>query len=173
VLVVVDDVTKECLAAIPDVSLSGRRVIRELDALIAARGRPETIVSDNGTEFTSNAVLAWTQERRAAWHYIAPGKPTQNAFCEAFNSRFRDECLNETLFRDLAHARAAIASWVRDYNNRRPHSALGYQTPAAFNAAFRSQRPDALELFNGSARQAVASTAQMGKLNPPVPDHAG
>ena len=77
------------------------------------------------------------------------------------------------LFRDLAHARAAIASWVRDYNNRRPHSALGYQTPAAFNDALRSQQPAALELFNGSARPAVASIAQMGKLNPPVPDHAG
>jgi transposase InsO family protein len=126
-----------------------------------------------GTELTSNAVLAWTQERRLAWHYIAPGKPTQNAFCEAFNSRFRDECLNETLFRDLAHARAAISSWVHDYNTARPHSAIRYATPAAFFAAHRSQRPAALELLDGSARPAIASTAQMGKLNPPVPDHAG
>lgn len=173
VLVVVDDVTKECLAAIPDVSLSGRRVIRELNTLIAARGQPESIVSDNGTELTSNAVLAWTQETRTRWHYIAPGKPTQNAFCEAFNARFRDECLNETLFRDIAHARVAIASWVCDYNTARPHSALGYKTPAAFNAAFHSHRPTALELLDGSARAAVASLAQMGKLQLPVLDHAG
>jgi len=173
VLVVVDDVTKECLAAIPDVSLSGRRVIRELDALIGARGRPETLVSDNGTELTSNAVLAWTQETRTRWHYIAPGKPTQNAFCEAFNARFRDECLNETLFRDIAHARMAIASWVYDYNTTRPHSALGYKTPAAFCAPLRSHRPAAPELLDGSAHPAVASLAQQGKLQLPVPDHTG
>jgi putative transposase len=158
ILNLVDDVTKECLAAIPDVSLSGRRVIRELDRVIASRGAPTMIVSDNGTEFTSNAVLAWTQERRLDWHYIAPGKPTQNAFCEAYNGRFRDECLNETLFRDLGHARQVIASWVDHYNTERPHSALGYQTPAAFAAAARRQ----------AAGSSVASTAQTGKLNPPV-----
>ena len=157
VLNLVDDVTKECLAAIADVSLSGRRVIRELDQVIASRGRPAMIVSDNGTEFTSNAVLAWTQERRLDWHYIAPGKPTQNAFCEAYNSKFRDECLNEALFRDLSHARQLIAGWVTYYNTERPHSALGYQTPAAFAAAYRR-----------AAGSPVASTARTGKLNPPV-----
>jgi len=157
VLNVVDDVTKECLAAIADVSISGRRVIRELDHVIAARGKPTMIVSDNGTEFTSNAVLAWTQERAINWHYIAPGKPTQNAFCEAYNSKFRDECLNEALFRDLSHARQVISGWFRHYNTERPHSALGYQTPAAFAAAYRT-----------AAGSPVASTARTGKLNPPV-----
>jgi transposase InsO family protein len=83
------------------------------------------------------------------------------------------ECLNETLFRDLAHARAAIATWVYDYNTARPHSAIGYATPAAFFASRRSHRPAAPELIDGSARPAVASTARMGKLNLPVPDHAG
>jgi putative transposase len=162
VLNLVDDVTKECLAAIADVSLSGRRVVRELDQVIADRGRPVMIVSDNGTEFTSNAVLAWTQDRRLDWLYIAPGKPTQNAFCEAYNSKFRDECLNETLFRDLSHARQVIAGWVRHYNTERPHSALGYQTPAAFAAAYR--------MATGSP---VASTARTGKLNPPVLSQTG
>jgi len=76
VLNVVDDVTKECLGAIPDVSLSGRRVIRELDRIINQRGRPQRIVADNGTELTSNAVLAWAQDADLQWHYIAPGKPT-------------------------------------------------------------------------------------------------
>ena len=157
VLNLVDDVTKECLAAIADVSLSGRRVIRELDQVIASRGRPAMIVSDNGTEFTSNAVLAWSLERRLDWHYIAPAKPTQNAFWEAYNSKFRDECLNEALFRDLSHARQLIAGWVTYYNTERPHSALGYQTPAAFAAAYRR-----------AAGSPVASTARTGKLNPPV-----
>lgn len=93
ILNVIDDVTKECLAAIPDTSISGRRVARELDAIIARRGKPELIVSDHGTEFTSNAMLAWTQSAKVAWHFIAPGKPMQNGICEAFNGRMRDELL--------------------------------------------------------------------------------
>ena len=109
ILNVVDDVTKECLGAIPDVSLSGRRVVRELDRIIARRGPPDMIVSDNGTELTSNAVLTWTQDTGVQWHYIAPGKPTQNAFCEAFNGRFRDECLearHRSPLRDHPRSRA-------------------------------------------------------------------
>jgi len=98
VLNVVDDVSRECLAAIPDTSISGRRVARELSGLIAQRGKPGMIVSDNGTEFTSTAILAWAAEHDVAWHYIAPGKPTQNGFVESFNGRMRDELLNETLF---------------------------------------------------------------------------
>lgn len=168
VLNVVDDVTKECLAAIPDVSISGRRVVRELDRLIERRGEPELIVSDNGTEFTSNAVLGWAQDRDLDWHSIAPGKPTQNAFCEAFNGRFRDECLNENVFRDLGHARWLIASWVRDYNTERPHSAIGYQTPVAYAASLNPQRPSPPELPDGSALMAVASTARTGKTQPPT-----
>ena len=93
ILNVVDDVTRECLAAIPDTSISGRRVARELTALIARRGRPAMIVSDNGTEFTSTAILAWAQDHGVDWHYIAPGKPTQNGFVESFNGRMRDELL--------------------------------------------------------------------------------
>lgn len=131
---VVDDVTKECLAAVVDTSISGARVARELARVIAWRGKPGLIVSDHGTEFTSNAMLAWTQKAGIDWHFIAPGKPMQNGICEAFNGRMRDELLNETLFRSLDHARQAVARWVADYNHRRPHSALGYDTPAAFAA---------------------------------------
>ena len=112
VLNVVDDVTWECLAAIPDTSISGRRVARELIALIERRGKPGMIVSDNGTELTSNAILKWCAEAKVDWHYIAPGKPMQNGFVESFNGRMRDEFLNETLFRNLAHARDRIAAWV-------------------------------------------------------------
>jgi len=132
VLNVVDDVTRECLAAIPDTSISGRRAVRELTALIERRVRPGMIVSDNGTELTSNAILKWYAEHKIEWHYIAPGKPMQNGFVESFNGRLRDEFLNETLFRNLAHARELITAWVTDYNTERPHSALGYRTPAGF-----------------------------------------
>lgn len=134
VLNIVDDVTRECLAAIPDTSISGRRVARELTDLIERRGKPGLIVSDNGTEFTSNAMFAWTREYGIAWHFIAPGKPMQNGFCESFNGRMRDELLNESLFLGLDHARVRIVTWVADYNQRRPHSALGYLTPAAYAA---------------------------------------
>src|SRR6202795_2693802 len=115
VLNIVDDVTRECLAAIPDTSISGRRVVRELTALIERRGRPGMIVSDNGTEFTSNTMFAWAQDNRVVWHFIAPGKPMQNGFCESFNGRMRDELLNESLFLDLHHARSRIANWIDDY----------------------------------------------------------
>jgi transposase InsO family protein len=87
------------------------------------------IVSDNGTELTSNAVLTGSGARSVGWHCIAPGRPMQNGFVESFNGRMPDEFLNETLFVDLAHARAGMARWIADYNHRRPHSALAYQTP--------------------------------------------
>jgi putative transposase len=132
ILAVVDDCTRECLALVADTSISGLRVARELDRLIATRGKPRMIVSDNGTELTSNAILRWTDDRRVTWHYIAPGKPIQNAFVESFNGRFRDECLNDTLFSTLPEARSAIASWKEDYNHHRPHSAIGNMPPAEF-----------------------------------------
>ncbi len=95
ILNVVDDVTRECLAAIPDISISGRRVARELATLIEQRGKPGMIVSDNGTELTSNAILTFATERKIEWYYIASGKPMQNGFIENFNGRMRDELLNE------------------------------------------------------------------------------
>lgn len=149
VLNIVDDVTRECLAAIPDTSISGRRVARELTALIARRGKPGLIVSDNGTEFTSNAMFAWQREHEIAWHFIAPGKPMQNGFCESFNGRMREELFNESLFLGLDHARERIAHWITDYNLRRPHSALGYLTPAVYAANLtatggRLRNPDQL-----------------------------
>jgi putative transposase len=132
VLTVVDDHTRECLALVADTSLSGGRVVRELDAIIARRGRPLTVVSDNGTEFTSMAILRWSQDRQIDWHYIAPGKPMQNGFIESFNGSFRDECLNETLFSSLPEARDRISAWKEDYNSHRPHSSLGNLTPNEF-----------------------------------------
>ena len=160
VLNVVDDVTRECLAAVPDTSISGRRVVRELTDLIALRGKPGMIVSDNGTELTSNAVLAWCGELGVEWHYIAPGKPMQNGYVESFNGRMRDELLNETLFLSIDHARVEIAAWVEDYNRERPHSSLGYETPAAFADKLDKQWPAPLRP-TGSAAQPIASAALM------------
>ncbi|CAJ0849219.1 hypothetical protein AMST5_00093 [freshwater sediment metagenome] len=161
ILNIVDDVTRECLVAIPDTSISGKRVARELSTLIRWRGKPGMIVSDHGTEFTSNAILSWTSESKVEWHYIAPGKPMQNGFCESFNGRMRDELLNETLFLGLGHAREKISAWVSDYNHRRPHSSLGYATPAEYAANLtatgdRLRNPDQLH------RSPVATSAPSG-----------
>ena len=134
VLAVVDDFTRECLALIVDNSLSGIRVARELDRIVERRGRPCLVVSDNGTELTSRAILGWQQDQGIEWHYIAPGKPTQNSFIESFNGRLRDECLNEHLFANLAEARRTIEAWRVDYNTTRPHSSLGGLTPTEFAA---------------------------------------
>ncbi|WP_354125743.1 IS3 family transposase [Bradyrhizobium sp. RT9b] len=161
VLNIVDDVTRECLAATPDTSIQGRRVARELTALINQRGKPGMIVSDNGTEFTCNAMLAWSEENKIDWHFIAPGKPMQNGFCESFNGRMRDELLNETLFFGLDHARAKIADWVGDYNGQRPHSSLGYLTPAAY-AAYLTATCDRLRNPDQLRRSHVAHTAPNG-----------
>lgn len=168
ILAVVDDFTRECLALIADTSLPGLRVVRELDGLIAIRGRPTMIVSDNGTELTSMAILRWSQEQRIEWHYIAPGKPQQNAFIESFNGRLRDELLNETLFASLAHAREALSLWREDYNTVRPHSRLGNLPPAVFAqcSAPRMQRDGALRYTEGSAPRPVASPSHQGSNQP-------
>ena len=163
ILAVVDDSTRECLALVPDTSISGRRVARELDRIVARGGPPGGIVSDNGTELTSNAILGWSDRQKVAWHYIAPGKPVQNAFIESFNGRLRDELLNETLFHSLPHARVVLESWRRDYNTERPHSSLGWQTPLGFAAHWHhssAQRASALSQSEGFAPWPVASGAE-------------
>ena len=166
ILVVVDDCTRQCLALIADTSISGIRVARELDQLLVGHGKPRTIVSDNGTEFTSNALLRWADDHKVAWHYIAPGKPAQNAFAESFIGRLRDELLNETLFRSLAHSRAVLDAWRTDYNTSRPHSRLGWLSPASYAAERQSA---ALRSIDGSAPRTAAITAQQGKINPQTP----
>jgi putative transposase len=164
ILAVVDDFTRECLTLVADTSLSGVRVGRELDAVIARRGRPATCVSDNGTELTGMAILRWSRETQVEWHYIAPGKPTQNAFVESFNGRLRDELLNETLFTSLAHARDALAAWKDDYNTVRPHSAIGNVPPAIYAklSASGMQWDGALEQPGGSAPPPVAPPSPIG-----------
>lgn len=129
---VVDQFSRECLALVADTSLPGLRVVRELDRLLQNRGKPACIVSDNGTELTSRAVLQWAQLRGIHWHYIRPGKPAENGYTESLNGKIRDECLNEHWFGSLAEARQIISLWKEDYNHVRPHSSLNYQTPAEF-----------------------------------------
>jgi putative transposase len=158
ILAVFDDCTRECLAAIADISLSGLRVARELDLLIARRGRPKTIVSDNGTELTSNGILFWSKQIKVDWHYIEPGKPVQNAFIESFNGRLRDEFLNETLFTSLMQARQALEEWRCDYNQVRPHSSIGWLAPAIYAATFSPPPGQGAALANGSAPWPVAAT---------------
>ncbi|TAZ67157.1 IS3-like element ISRle4 family transposase [Rhizobium ruizarguesonis] len=157
ILTVVDDCTRECLALVADTSLSGLRVARELDRIIEERAKPRMIVSDNGSEFTSNAILQWADRTKVDWHYIAPGKPIQNAFIESFNGRLRDEFLNETLFSSLAHARSALSNWRSDYNDQRPHSGLGWLTPAEFAQTLNPRRDAVLRSRNGSAPQPAAT----------------
>ena len=164
VLAVVDDFTAECLCLVADTSLSGLRVARELDQVIAHRKRPTMIVSDNGTEFTSMAILRWSQEQSVEWHYIAPGKPQQNAFIESFNGKLRDELLNETVFSSLAEARIMLAAWKHDYNTARPHSRLGWLTPSEFARTATPVQAMAMSAAytEGSAPMAIASHAHTG-----------
>ena len=164
ILAIVDDFTRECLALVPDTSLPGMRVARELDALVATRGRPAMCVSDNGTELTGMAILRWSAETRVEWHYIAPGKPQQNAFIESFNGRLRDELLNETLFTSLNHAAKRWRSGYEDYNTVRPHSSLGNLPPAAYAklSAPEMQRDGALRYIEGFAPHPVASPSHQG-----------
>ena len=170
ILVVVDDCTRECLALIADTSISSIRVARELDRLLAERGKPKTIVSDNGTELTSYAILQWADDHKVAWHYIAPGKPVQNAFAESFIGRLRDELLNETLFRSLAHTRAVLEAWRADYNHERPHSRLGWMSPTIYATVRRSA---ALRSTDGSAPRTAAITAQQGITDRQTPIATG
>jgi putative transposase len=122
------------------------------------------IVSDNGTELTSMAILRWSQQARVEWHYIPPGKPQQNAFVESFNGRLRDELLNETLFSSLDHARELLTEWQHDYNTVRPHSGIGNRPPSTYARLIASemQRDGTLELTGGSAPRPVASPSHTG-----------
>lgn len=129
---IVDDYSRECVGQIVDISISGQRVARFLDQLAATRGLPATLVCDNGPEFTSKSMFLWAQRTGVTLHFIQPGKPTQNAFVESFNGKFRDTCLNQYWFEDLMEARRLIEAWRVHYNEVRPHSSLGYLPPAVF-----------------------------------------
>jgi putative transposase len=127
-----DAYTRELLAIEVDTSLPALRVVRVLEKLRVERGLPVRIVIDNGTEFTSKALDRWAYENKVTLHFITPGRPMENGYIESFHGRFREECLNEHWFLTLDDARETIEDWRTDYNQVRPHSALGYRTPVEF-----------------------------------------
>ncbi|ELB2200081.1 IS3 family transposase, partial [Vibrio parahaemolyticus] len=139
-LTIVDDYTKECLDIPVATGISGDEVVITLESIAAFRGYPEAIRTDQGPEFTGKALDQWAYQHGVILKLIQAGKPTQNAYIESFNGKFRDECLNEHWFRDLSHARDLISLWRMDYNENRPHSALGYLTPSEFAATTRKAR---------------------------------
>jgi putative transposase len=138
---IVDDFTRECVAIEVDRSLPGLRVVRVLDRLAAIVGLPNTLVMDNGPEFSGRALDAWAYARGVQLRFIRPGKPIENAFVESFNGKFRDECLNEHWFVSVGEARALIEAWRVDYNTVRPHSALHGATPEQFAHSFGGRSP--------------------------------
>ena len=141
VLTILDEHTRECLAVETDTSLPGLRVIRVLERLAQTRGLPDEIHVDHGPEFVCRAVRSWCEKQRVLLRYIEPGRPMQNGHIESFNGRLRDECLNANWFLNLASARNQLEYWRSDYNQARPHSALGYQTPNEFAALLAQRQP--------------------------------
>jgi putative transposase len=138
VLTVVDLYSRECITLLADRRLSGARVAEELSRVCAGRGAlPETVISDNGSEFVGRAMEAWALEHGVQQVFIRPGRPTENGYAESFNGRLRDECLRVNWFPTLGEARRRLAIWQEHYNRRRPHSALGDQAPAEFLAGKR------------------------------------
>ncbi len=149
ILTVVDDLSKECPVLEVDHSLTGQRVARVLDRIALTRGLPDVITVDNGPEFISKALDAWAYANNVKLRFIQPGKPTQNAYIESFNGKFRDECLNEHVFVSLEDARTKIESWRHDYNTNRPHRSLNNMTPSEFAASFLT------EITNSQMAQSV------------------
>ena len=141
VLSVVDAYTRECLALEADTSLGSGRVTRVLERVIAERGRPENVRSDNGPEFTSRRMLGWAADWKVGLVHIQPGRPMQNGHVESFHGRLRDECLNVSWFRTLNDVRCTLDTWREEYNCERPHSSLDYRTPREFKLAFEVSGP--------------------------------
>jgi transposase InsO family protein len=136
-LPVVDEYSRECLAIEVERSFTARDVVATLQYLFEVRGAPKYVRSDNGPEFIARAVRDWLSRSAVQTLYIEPGSPWENAYSESFNSRLRDECLDRELFESLPEAKVIVEDYRLDYNHRRPHSALGYETPATFAAACR------------------------------------
>lgn len=148
VLNIVDDHTREAIWMEVGTSISGKHVTRVLDSLVELRGKPESLLTDNGPEFTGKELDSWCYANQVTQHFIEPGKPNQNAYVESFNGKFRDECLNEHWWQNLHHARVEIEGWRVDYNEVRPHSSLGYLTPSTFAERAPEDRACKLQKMN-------------------------
>jgi putative transposase len=139
-LAIVEDATHEAVAVMVEHCMGGNHLTRVLDGICSQRGKPAVIRSDNGKEFTGKAMLTWAGRNGVALRLIEPGKPHQNAYIESFNGRLRDECLNEHWFTSLAHARAVIETWRREYNEERPKRVLDGLTPAEYALRLADQK---------------------------------
>lgn len=167
---IVDDFSRENPAIVVDTSLPGKRVVRVLEWLREVRGLPEEIVTDNGPEFTGRALDEWAYRHGVKLHFIEPGKPTQNAYIESFNGKFRDECLNANYFLSLADARVKIEAWRLGYNTERPHSSLGYVSPEQFLAAIEnSQSSSAAACTAGPPNQTASAAVLSASASNPEP----
>jgi putative transposase len=166
-LAVIDEWSRESLAIEVDVSLTGERVKRVLERLGSGRGLPVVIQSDNGPEFTGRVLDQWAYERGVKLRFIELGKPIQNAFIESFNSRLREECLNEHVFVSLDDARSKIEKWRIEYNRERPHSSLGHLTPEEFAA--KNQMSSAIARTAWPADQELAGAMQRVPASDPKP----
>jgi putative transposase len=170
ILTVVDQYTRECLCAYADRSQSGEKVVEQMKRLVAVRGVPESITTDNGSEFAGQSMDAWAHKAGVKLDFIRPGRPVQNGFIESFNGRLRDECLNGEVFFDLADAREKLERWRQDYNHERPHSALDDRSPAEF-ARTLGCRPFALPIVDKAVPLPCQGFAGAGQ-KPPALDTA-
>jgi putative transposase len=132
ILTVIDEVTRECLALEADRSLTGRRVTAVLNRIALFRDLPKEILTDNGSEFTSNAMNAWSYDHKVEHVFTDPGKPMQNGYIESFNGKLRAECLNQHWFKNLSEAKEIVEDWRQEYNRIRPHSSLDNLTPEEY-----------------------------------------
>ena len=165
ILTVVDQYTRECLCIDADRSQTGEKVVEHMQRLTALRGAPESITTDNGSEFAGQAMDVWAHQAGVKLDFIRPGRPVQNGYIESFNGRLRDECLNGEVFSILADAREKLECWRHDYNQNRPHSALADRTPEEF-ARTLSRRPFALLTVDKAVPVACQGFAGAGQKTP-------
>ena len=165
ILTVVDQYTRECLCVYADRSQTGEKVVDQMKRLVKLRGVPESITTDNGSEFAGQAMDAWAHQARVKLDFIRPGRPVQNGYVESFHGRLRDECLNGEIFFSLADAREKLERWRRDYNEKRPHTALADRTPEEF-ARTLSGRPFAFQMVDKADPQLRQGFAAAGRKTP-------
>jgi putative transposase len=165
ILTVVDQYTRECLCAYADRSQTGEKVVEQMMRLVKLRGAPESITTDNGSEFAGQAMDAWAHRAGVKLDFIRPGRPVQNGYIESFNGRLRDECLNGEIFFSLSDARAKLDRWRRDYNQERPHTSLADRTPEEFAQALGG-RPFALPTVDKTEPTACQGFAVAGQKTP-------
>lgn len=165
ILTVVDQYTRECLCVYADRSQTGEKVVEQMQHLVAQRGVPESITTDNGSEFAGRAMETWAYQAGVKLDFIRPGKPVENGYIESFNGRLRDECLNGEVFFTLTDAREKLGRWRRDYNQQRPHSALADRTPEEF-AQVAGRRPFALSSMDKAGSPPCQGFAVAGQRMP-------